>query len=49
IIARVGQTGLVDTPQLHFELRRGKRPVDPLRHLPPLTASRRKARPDPHG
>jgi len=38
IIARVGQTGLVDSPQLHFELRRGKRPVDPLRHLPPLAA-----------
>ncbi len=42
IIARVGQTGLVDSPQLHFELRRGKRPVDPLRHLPPLTADRRR-------
>ncbi len=49
IIARVGQTGLVDTPQLHFELRRGKRPVDPLRHLPPLTADRRNARPGARG
>lgn len=33
-IARVGATGNVREPQLHFELRRGKAPVDPLRHLP---------------
>ncbi|RMF13288.1 MAG: M23 family metallopeptidase, partial [Alphaproteobacteria bacterium] len=38
IIARVGASGFVDRPQLHFELRRGKTPVDPLRHLPRLTA-----------
>jgi murein DD-endopeptidase MepM/ murein hydrolase activator NlpD len=29
IIAKVGATGNVNEPQLHFELRQGKRPVDP--------------------
>ncbi|SDG91252.1 Murein DD-endopeptidase MepM and murein hydrolase activator NlpD, contain LysM domain [Roseospirillum parvum] len=33
IIARVGQSGNVDTPQLHFELRQGSRPVDPESRL----------------
>ena len=33
IIARVGKTGAVSKPQLHFEMRRGKRPVDPKRYL----------------
>lgn len=33
IIARVGSTGNVGEPQLHFELRRGKRPVNPLTQL----------------
>ncbi len=33
IIAKAGKTGKVDRPQLHFELRKGKTPVDPLRHL----------------
>jgi len=28
-IARAGQTGAVSEPQLHFELRRGRAPVDP--------------------
>ena len=32
-IAQVGRTGGVSTPQLHFELRRGPRAVDPLRYL----------------
>jgi murein DD-endopeptidase MepM/ murein hydrolase activator NlpD len=32
-IARVGSTGNVDTPQLHFELRQGTKAVDPLRVL----------------
>ena len=32
-IARAGATGEVDQPQLHFELRRGRIPIDPLRYL----------------
>ena len=36
VIARVGSTGNVSEPQLHFELRRGKRPVDPRDYLAPL-------------
>ena len=28
-IATVGQTGKVDTPQLHFEIRKSRRPIDP--------------------
>lgn len=33
VIARVGDTGGVSEPQLHFELRRGKKAVDPLPYL----------------
>jgi murein DD-endopeptidase MepM/ murein hydrolase activator NlpD len=33
-IGRVGQTGTVASPQLHFELRRGGRAVDPRGQLP---------------
>lgn len=33
VIAHVGSTGSVDRPQLHFELRRGNRAVDPERYL----------------
>ncbi len=29
VIARVGKTGNVDTPQLHFEIRKDAKPVDP--------------------
>jgi murein DD-endopeptidase MepM/ murein hydrolase activator NlpD len=36
VIARVGATGNVGEPQLHFELRRGNRPVDPGELLAPL-------------
>jgi murein DD-endopeptidase MepM/ murein hydrolase activator NlpD len=32
-IAHVGSSGNVDTPQLHFELRRGTKAVDPLKVL----------------
>jgi murein DD-endopeptidase MepM/ murein hydrolase activator NlpD len=32
-IAKVGQTGSVHSPQLHFEVRRGKQPVDPMIYL----------------
>jgi murein DD-endopeptidase MepM/ murein hydrolase activator NlpD len=35
VIAKVGSTGSVHEPQLHFELRRGKRPVDPREFLAP--------------
>jgi murein DD-endopeptidase MepM/ murein hydrolase activator NlpD len=37
-IARVGATGGVTGAQLHFELRSGTKAVDPLDHLPQLTA-----------
>jgi murein DD-endopeptidase MepM/ murein hydrolase activator NlpD len=33
VIAKAGKTGAVDQPQLHFELRQGTRPVDPVPHL----------------
>jgi murein DD-endopeptidase MepM/ murein hydrolase activator NlpD len=33
VIARVGSTGSVSRPQLHFEMRQGKKPVDPLHYL----------------
>jgi murein DD-endopeptidase MepM/ murein hydrolase activator NlpD len=33
VIARVGATGDVASPQLHFQLREGKKAVDPTRHL----------------
>jgi murein DD-endopeptidase MepM/ murein hydrolase activator NlpD len=41
-IAKVGATGAVDQPQLHFEIRRGTRALDPSEYLPAqgATASR---------
>jgi murein DD-endopeptidase MepM/ murein hydrolase activator NlpD len=33
VIARSGQTGNVNTPQLHFEIRKGSSPLDPTRLL----------------
>lgn len=33
-IATVGSTGSVDSPQLHFEVRAGKKAVDPRKYLP---------------
>ena len=38
-IARAGATGSVDEPQLHFEIRRGRTPVDPLKQLPARDAT----------
>ena len=35
VVARVGASGNVKTPQLHFELRRGNKPVDPRAYLSP--------------
>lgn len=34
IIATAGESGQVQEPQLHFELRQNRRPVDPVRQLP---------------
>jgi len=33
-IGEVGQTGYVDRPQLHFEIRKDRKPIDPLTKLP---------------
>jgi murein DD-endopeptidase MepM/ murein hydrolase activator NlpD len=33
VIAAVGRTGNVDSPQLHFEVRRGTQALDPLEYL----------------
>ena len=38
VIARVGQSGNVDAPQLHFELRKGAEAVDPIAQLGPQGA-----------
>ena len=35
-IAEAGQTGNAQSTQVHFELRKGKEPVDPALHLPAL-------------
>lgn len=35
IIAKVGNTGSVTSPQSHFELRKGAKAVDPLKYLSP--------------
>lgn len=36
VIATAGKSGDVDRPQLHFEIRRGSKPIDPLPHLDSL-------------
>ena len=33
VIAKAGRTGTVDQPQVHFELRQGAKPVDPMPHM----------------
>ncbi|WP_417773171.1 peptidoglycan DD-metalloendopeptidase family protein [Stappia sp.] len=35
-VAKVGATGSVTQPQLHFELRKGNKPVDPMQYLASL-------------
>ncbi|MGB0695942.1 MAG: peptidoglycan DD-metalloendopeptidase family protein [Rhodospirillaceae bacterium] len=42
VIGRVGQTGSVARPQLHFEIRKGGKPQDPMRYLGsgPVVAAR---------
>jgi murein DD-endopeptidase MepM/ murein hydrolase activator NlpD len=42
VIARVGATGNVNEPQLHFELRRGQHAVDPREFMPPLPTAMKK-------
>jgi murein DD-endopeptidase MepM/ murein hydrolase activator NlpD len=32
-IAKAGQTGNVNSPQLHFEIRKGSSPIDPMPFL----------------
>ncbi len=39
VIAKVGNSGGVGQPQLHFELRRGKQPVDPREFLAPAPSA----------
>jgi murein DD-endopeptidase MepM/ murein hydrolase activator NlpD len=39
VIAEVGNSGGVAEPQLHFELRRGKKPVDPREFLAPAPSA----------
>ena len=39
VIAKVGESGGVSEPQLHFELRRGKKPVDPREFLAPAPSA----------
>lgn len=41
VIARVGATGGVSEPQLHFEIRKGRRALDPLDYLQSRVASAR--------
>lgn len=38
-IAKVGATGAVGEPQLHFEIRRGARALDPVSYLPPISTA----------
>lgn len=33
-LGAVGQSGLVDKPQLHFEVRQNRKPIDPVKRLP---------------
>src|SRR3546814_14616737 len=35
VVGLSGATGQVQTPQLHFQLRKNRLPVDPMKQLPP--------------
>ena len=35
-LGSVGETGYVTQPQLHFEIRKNRKPLDPLTRLPVL-------------
>lgn len=35
VIGLAGATGQVQSPQLHFQLRKNRIPVDPMKQLPP--------------
>jgi murein DD-endopeptidase MepM/ murein hydrolase activator NlpD len=39
VIAKAGKTGSVTSPQVHFEIRQGATPVDPMKYLTSQTAS----------
>lgn len=39
VIAKAGATGSVSQPQVHFELRKGSRPVDPTKYMSSMAAS----------
>ncbi len=39
-ISSVGSTGAVTQPQLHFEIRRGRKSADPMKYLPQTMVSR---------
>jgi murein DD-endopeptidase MepM/ murein hydrolase activator NlpD len=39
IIAKAGATGAVSQPLVHFELRKGSRPVDPTKYMSDAAAS----------
>jgi murein DD-endopeptidase MepM/ murein hydrolase activator NlpD len=38
VIAKVGSSGNVSSPQLHFEIRQGKRAINPAKYLPNLAS-----------
>ena len=39
-IAKSGQSGNITSPQLHFEIRKGSTPIDPMRYLErPISAA----------
>ncbi len=41
IVAKAGQSGSVTSPQLHFEIRKGAKAVDPVRYLAPTHMANR--------